>query len=411
MTRWYKHGAVLAAWFALALTAHAQTTIPSPVGAARMIEPLGYKPGPEPNLVPGPITPDVAPLGPPDCLSLSANHTSAFQCEQFTPECATYVSIGAQGYQRNGLPHLPIVFQEPNNIDVNTPPLVNPASLPVLGKLSDINPQMRWGPRVTIGYLECNQAVEFTGFWIGSHATGTTVTQQGTLLVPFNAPSQGFPLGFEGNNGLWLNADQVKTSFSSQLGSGELLYRSWSSGYNRVEWLFGLRYINQQESTSIYTNDEFFVRDLFGRFDRTRAATYTATSRNNIVAPQIGIEYSIPCPVDKLSWLWLTGMGKAAIGPNMVDRTFTLVRGDGLQGFRNTRSDIQLGQIYEVGLYVDIHLLDRVRIRGGYQALFLGGTSNAGTQIDFNLNTAGNRGVDYGTQVYHGPTIELQLLF
>jgi hypothetical protein len=411
MTRWNRHGAALAAWLGLVVAVQAQTSIPTPVGAARMIEPLGYKPDPPPNLVPGPVTPEMAPVGPPDCLSLNAHHTSAFQCENLPLECAPYASIGSQALQRNRLPHVPIVLQESSNIDTTAIPFGPLGSIPELMSLNNINPRMTWGPRVTVGYLEHDQAVEFTGYWLNSPTESRTVIEQGRLFVPFVAPTQGFPIGFEGNNGLWLNADLNRTYFTSQLGSAELNYRSWNSGINRCELILGLRYIHELETVGIYTNDELFVTDILGRSDPRKAATYTVTSRNNIIAGQVGGEYSFPCPVPLLAWMWFTAQGKAAFGPNLVDRTFSLRRGDGLQGFRATRSDVLFGQVYETGAYIDIHLLDRVRIRGGWQAMFLVGVSNAGSQIEFNLNAQGSRNVDYHTQFYHGPTIELQFLF
>src|SRR5690606_33284142 len=142
MTRWYKHAAFLVAWLGCSVMGHAQNEIPSPVGAARMVEPLGIpqppgpasQPGPFPNgappmpmppggphamghpgghghghkhgpmmqppLIPGPITPQMAPLGPPPSLSLPANHTSAFDREKCPPEEAFFASIGIQGLQR-----------------------------------------------------------------------------------------------------------------------------------------------------------------------------------------------------------------------------------------------------------------------------------------------------------------------
>src|SRR2546421_605123 len=65
MTRCWKHVAVLAAWLVLGVSARAQTGYPAPVGAARLDEPLRYTPEPSPALFPGPMTPAMAPTGPP----------------------------------------------------------------------------------------------------------------------------------------------------------------------------------------------------------------------------------------------------------------------------------------------------------------------------------------------------------
>src|SRR5262249_33087512 len=80
MSRWWKRGAVVAAWLGLGTAVPAQPPMyPSPVGATRMLEPLHYQPDcPPPSLVPGPLNPLMAPAGPPDTLNLPADHTNAF---------------------------------------------------------------------------------------------------------------------------------------------------------------------------------------------------------------------------------------------------------------------------------------------------------------------------------------------
>src|ERR1700722_19724683 len=100
MTRWWKGVAVFAAWLSLGVATEAQQETPTPVGAARMIEPLRYKPEPQPDLVPGPVTPLVAPPGPPDSLALPSGHSSAFQCENYTTESACFGSAGGFGLAR-----------------------------------------------------------------------------------------------------------------------------------------------------------------------------------------------------------------------------------------------------------------------------------------------------------------------
>src|SRR4051812_19161677 len=100
MTRWCKHVAVFAAWLGLAVAVQAQEGYPSPVGATRMPEPLRYDPEPQPALVPGPINPLIAPAGPPDSLSLPADHTSAFQLEHYPIEDRCYAHLGATALKR-----------------------------------------------------------------------------------------------------------------------------------------------------------------------------------------------------------------------------------------------------------------------------------------------------------------------
>ena len=411
MTRWFKHGGVLAAWLGLSLAAQAQQEIPSPVGAARMVEPLGYCPKPQPPLIPGPITPEMAPVGPPDCLSLPASHSSAFQCENYTPESGFYFSAGLQGLQRYRLPRLQTVFVE-NGPALDTTRVPSPpSSNPVAFDINSLHPRMHDGPRYTIGYLEQNWALEFTGYYLSPQTRGRTVTNAGRLLVPFNTPAQGVPLGFEGDNGLWLNADKVRNYYSNQIINGEFNYRSWNSAINHVELILGMRFLNLQETQGIFTNDDFFNVNTFGQSDPKRAATYTATARNNFVTAQFGGEYSTPVPFKYLGWLWFTGIGKVAAGPNFIERTFTLTRGDGFRGFKVSREDVNFGQIYELGAYADFHILERLRLRAGYQALWVVGVSDASSQVNFDLLHPAKRSAGYRSEFYSGPTLELQFLF
>jgi hypothetical protein len=410
MSRWYKHGGVLVAWLAMSLVAQAQQEIPSPVGAARMVEPLGYAAKPQPPLIPGPVTPEMAPLGPPDCLALPASHSSAFQCENYTMESACYASIGAQGLQRYKLPRLQTVFQESSSLDTTNVP-GPPSKVPVLQDLVAIHPDMHYGPRLTIGYLEGNQAFEISGYVMSPQSRGTTLIQAGQLLVPFSTPQSGVPLGFEGNNGLWLNADLVRTYYSNQIMNAEANYRLWNSAINHVELILGVRYFGLQEQVGIYTNDDFLNVNILGQSNPRLAATYTATTRNNMVNAQFGGEYSTPLPHKTFGWIWFTAIAKASAGPNFIERTFTLTRGDGFRGFKKIVDDVNFGQVYEGGLYVDFHALERLRFRIGYQALWVVGVSDAGYQVNYNLLNPTGRSVGYHSEFYHGPTFEMQFLF
>src|SRR5262245_43124383 len=86
-------GAVAPAW--------SQALAPTPIGPARMPEPVPC--APSQPLTTGPIAPLDAPPGPPPSLSLPANHSGAFQTECFPPEWAIYTHIGGMALQRQGL--------------------------------------------------------------------------------------------------------------------------------------------------------------------------------------------------------------------------------------------------------------------------------------------------------------------
>lgn len=426
MTKWWKHVALVAAWLALGATAKAQPGYPSPVGAARMVEPLRYTPQPQPDLVAGPITPQMAPVGPPSTLNLPADHNGAFQLENYPTESASFGSIGGMSLQRQKLTRLPIAFTDnqsrgrdtgivPTGIGTLPNGAFNvfqtvPALLPQAQNLNDVNPAWNSGGRLTIGYLFGNSAIELTGFYNPNSSSNATVTNQGRLFVPFGPLNQS-PLGFEGNNGLFLQADRVQTTFTSEIGSAELNYRTWDPGINRTELILGVRYFFSKERIDINTDDESSTRTIFGATDPTRLANYAVSTRNNLVAPQFGGEYSAPLPTQALSWIWLTLMAKGAVGPNFIETNRSLTRGDGLVGFTTSHSTVRISGLGEASGFVDFHLLDRVRLRAGYTALYGVNFSTAGSLVQYDLTSQTVGAKDHGSVFWHGPVAELQFLF
>ena len=69
------------------------------------------------------------------------------------------------------------------------------------------------------------------------------------------------------------------------------------------------------------------------------------------------------------------------------------------------------GQVYELNACLDFHLLERMRIRFGYQALWAVGVSTPATQFSFDLSNQGFRKADQGSAFWHGPIAELQFLW
>lgn len=411
MTRWYKHVAVCAAWLGLGTVALAQPGQPSPVGAARMVEPLRYTPNQPPmNLEPGPVNAMSAPVGPPPSLNLPADHTNAFPQDRFPPEAAFFASVGGIGLQRQKLTRLPIGFYDVNGGGIDTQ-LIPLGTLASILTLSDLTPQMNLGFKVTAGWIFGSEAIELTGFYQPHSGEFRDVLSPGRVHVPFGPPGV-FPIGFEGRDGLWNSADRLKVTFTNSVGNAEANYRMWSSGIATTELICGVRFFHNQERVDILTDDEFFVRDFYGKPDPLRQATYSVSSRTNHVGLQFGGEFSTPLPGGEAwSWIWLTASAKSSIGANFIERSFRLTRGDGLSAFDIHKNDVKFGSVNELAGFLDLHLLERVRFRGGYQAILGTGFSAAASQIDFNLTTQGSRKVDDGTIIWHGPVLEMQFLF
>jgi hypothetical protein len=423
MTRWWKGVAVAAAWLGLAVMGQAQVGLPSPVGAARMTEPLGYKPSPQPELVPGPLTPAVAPVGPPDCLSLPSTHTSAFQCENYSTESAWYGSLGGIGIARYQPGKLPIAYFDPESARVRAPlpgqpnrtimtdtGVVTQQTHQVALDLSAMHPDMAAGIRATIGYLFDADGVEVTGFYQPPSNNSRQVIAQNQLLLDF--PDGGrVPTGFEGDKGLWRQADLVKLSYQTSVASAEFNYRHWNTAINQLELILGVRYFYTNQRLNILTDDDFLTKNGFGASNPTLAATYAVNTRNNIVGVNMGSEFTQPCPIPCFGWVCFTGVGKVCLGPNIVQTNFNLSRGDGLGGFFVEKSSVNFGQVYELNGCVDLHLLERLRLRLGYMALWTVGTSEPSRQVDFNFSTQGQRKTDQSSSFWHGPIVELQFLW
>ncbi len=402
MTRWWMGLAVVAG---LVGQAAAQPPYqPSPVGAARMPEPIPCA-GPTPNLVPGPLSPSLAPPGPPDCLRLSRDHTSAFQCENFPPEDACFFHFGMQGLLRQKLGKGAVAILDPQNLDTGDFP---PPGSPVGQRFIDITPNMAYGFRGTVGLLWGSESFEVTGFYLFNRQSSTDLTQQGQLDVPF-AGNPRIPLGFEGDNNLWLQADRVRTTMSTTLWNAEANYRWSNPGFVDCDLLFGVRYMEFKDGLRIYTgDDDVTFLDINGRPDPTRQATYSVLTWNRILAPQLGFDMTCtPC-----CWLTLGASAKGAWGVDFNSTQFALTRGDGLEAFNIHRpGPTVFTHLYELNAFVEVHVTERCRIHGGYTALWLVDLPLAQDQLNFDLTAPLGKKDTHGSTFFHGPMVELQFLF
>ncbi|NBO91438.1 MAG: hypothetical protein EBV06_03845 [Planctomycetia bacterium] len=407
MKRWWKRMAVVAAWLGVGVAVHAQGFTAGPYGAARMPEPLRYNPGPTPDLVPGPLTPQIAPMGPPSELSLPASHSNAYPIEPYSTEAGWYTSLGASFLRRYRRDSGISVFQDDpnNNLDTGT---LSRNTLPPIANTRDVDPSYHLGGRFTLGYLLANQAWEFNGFYIPEADNRLQLGSQGRLALGFTGPNGSIPLGFEGNNGLWTQADRVVMTFQTVTASAEALYRLWNGGVNGTDLMIGFRYMHARERLSIFTDDEAFTTNEFGQSDPLRTATYTSQVQTNFYGLTAGGELSLPLWQNRV---WLTGIGKLAYGVNQVQRTLSLYRGDGFRGFDVSQEKWQFGQLYDLTLAFDIHLLEKARLRLGYQGLLLMGTTSPSSQINLDLSSPNSQPFGYRGLFYHGPQIEFQMLF
>jgi hypothetical protein len=403
MKKWYFTVALLAVVLCRPGTVLAQAShIPSAFGAARFPEPLPCGQACGPDMVPGPIDPSATPCVPCQGTEYPADHTSAFQCEEFVRDEHCYVDAGAVAWLRQKLGNgTPLVFFDPSNIKNG---LVSANNLPTVQNLDDIPQDWNVGPKLTVGYVWQNEQIEVTGWWIPSFKNNTFTQAPGMLDLPFHNP----PLGFEGDNGMFTHADQVVSTFKSNTWNGEINYRYTDAAIMDAQLILGIRYLDLYETLGIFVGDDDLTFPGPNGPDPTRQAYYQIQTHNRIIAPQIGFECGLPCT----PYFTFGINAKAAMGVNFAEVHTTLVRGDGLVGIDAKRNEVvPWAGIYEAGAFIDFNASDRIRIRVGYTGMFLVNVAPASDQIDFDLSHPQGHNDIHSTIFYHGPMAELQLLF
>jgi hypothetical protein len=269
---------------------------------------------------------------------------------------------------------------------------------------ADLGMSMALGVRGTVGYQYETDSVELTGFWLPNKTSRQPYEDPARIDVLFFG-SPAFPLGFSGNNNLWLQADKVRISLESAMGNMELNYRKATG--TGVEWIFGLRYIDLHERFSIFTDDDALTLSPEDA-DPTLVADYTVRTQNRIVGPQLGLECEWPIR----PWCMIGGLAKGMWGANFSSTHIQIIRGDNFQAPPGVRADVQFGHAYEASLFLDIMISDRCRLRGGYQVLWLVNVYEAHEQVDFNLTNITGRERTQGSSIfYHGPLIEIHVAF
>jgi hypothetical protein len=291
--------------------------------------------------------------------------------------------------------------RDPFNLDTGFPP---PRNAPLAQDFNDLEPNFAWGVRSTVGYFFGCGAVELSGYYIFENDSSVQTSEIGRLDSFFFNP----PLGFEGDNGMWLQDDIVRTRLKTAVGSAEANFRWWWGNAYNVSYTLGVRYLDLYERFSYFTgDDDLTVRDVNGNPDPTRQATYTSTAHNHIVAPQVGLEWNQPI----CEWLAFSVAAKGAWGVNFVDFDTRLKRGDGFVGFDGRSSDTTFSHLYELGVFADFRLMDNMRLRTGYNLLWAVDVAEAAEQYDYNLANHEGRRNEHGDIFYHGPSVELLLLF
>jgi hypothetical protein len=341
--------------------------------------------------------------------SLPAGLGNAWDAPPGPEPAALYGSIGYLGLQRQRLGHgAAAVFDTTSGgVDTGNPPA---PGAPEAADFHDLRMNWNNGFRATVGYHCDNQAFELSGFYLSQNTSAKTYADPGRLDSFFNVGGNftSAPLGFEGTNGLWLQADVMRLRLQTALGSGEANYRCWIGANSDLSWLIGIRYLDLYERFSFYTgDDDLTVLGPNGQPNPTTQATYSVTAHNQILAPQLGLEWNhaINC------WLAFTVTAKGAWGADFLTVDVNLKRGDGFAGPHNGRSQTLFSHLYETGFFLDFRLMDCARLRAGYNLMWVVDVAEALGQLDYDLSHTSGTTKNNQTIFYQGPSMELQFKF
>jgi hypothetical protein len=409
-------GALLAWCMAQGTAAWAQYL---PVGPAPqpVADPIPMAPSNKSPAVPGPMPAWMAPRGPSPDLCLPGDLPGAFPCDDdCVPEfCGLYIGGGALALDRGNLGKMPLAMHSVfNPAAYNSPEAMN---------ADQLSTSLTWGFRLTLGYCWGSGAMEVSGFNLTPDSSSIYVSAPGRptrfangAIIDPGVPSglasyfAGWPTGFEGNNGLWTQATAMKASYSTRFGGIEGNYRTWSPVAFGCEGIIGCRFLGLQEDFDFATLDEV------PRIDRPRTplygeglymATYQLRTRNHIIAPQLGFE----CTKQLCSFLsWGFGF-KGALGADIYTVESQMVRGDGLVGAQARRRGSCFTQVYEGNTFLNLCCWSCGHLRLSYDFMGLVGVPEIVDQIDFNLANQLSTIRTGGSIFYHGPMIELFILF
>ncbi len=321
--------------------------------------------------------------------------------------CFVYGGVGPIALQRQRMGNGVVAVADPG-LTVNVPGIPRnvdsgitpPPGAPTALVFGDTPSDYHWGVEATLGFQFGANAIELTGFYIGQQTDSRTFTAIGQYDLPFSAFRP--PLGFEGDNFLWLQADRVGLSLETRLASLELNYRRQCQPW--LELIFGARYVYQSERLGIFTDDG--VLESPPPIPALQA-TYEVNTINRIYGGQFGFEIQhFLLPGFALSF-----SDKNMIGYNHFSVDNRLFRGDGLTRPEGSFRGNEISGLVELDLMATWWLNEHMRLRFGYQALWLLHLPQAQQQVNFDPTTPLSEVNDKGSIFYQGPRLEFQLAF
>ena len=207
-----------------------------------------------------------------------------------------------------------------------------------------------------------------------------------TTLVPIGVDAS----SFEG-------APYQASRFRSRFDSLELLKKRW--GWDVISCSSGVRYIDISEEFELYS---IAPDDSIGHL--------TMDTQNKMIGFQLGVDLYYPVG----RWT-MEGNLKGSINGNRARGQFRLENGGPFPDFGtlygNDFSSVRLSTLVEFGYHVSYHISERVKIRGGYEVLWLYGVAAAVEQLrdgTLQVNTGTHAETDHAI-IYHGGTFGFEV--
>jgi hypothetical protein len=328
------------------------------------------------------------------------------------PPHYVFAGAGAMALRRQRLPQGPIALLEPVAMhDTNT--ITAPTSPEALD-FRDVPTAYDWGVSATFGYRWGPEAVEISGFFLPRQQTSASasfVGKEDVLFGAFPTPPP-FQVPTDVPTNPFLQNDIVQARLSTELGSVEANFRHQLN--DRLEAFVGMRYFSLLERFDIFT-DDLAVPDGggFGVIRRGLGvpgvqADYLISARSDLVGPQLGFLYE----QQLLPGFAISFLSKNMIGADFFSVQHTLTRVDtGQLGPGASRSGTQASGIIEIGAFASWWVNQHIRLRAGYQALWVINVPDASRNVSFNLNEPLGTPSDHSSIFFHGPTLDVELAF
>ncbi len=356
---------------------------PSPAGAYGVPAPYSMASCPPPPGGYGPPRPGVSFGSEPGCDT---------GCGKF------FVDFGWLMLKRNPYNTRPFVVADVSGFDTGNP--ADPTQVNLF-RLNDVGIPWNNGFQVNFGVQQEDVIYEFAGWYVPNRGAARFLSGEAGLSSFFVRP----PLGFEGNAGMWQQADTMRFDFRQNSASGAFnakIIGPCDCEEFRYSLLVGLRYVDLWERLD-YTVDDDAIR--FGSFPGT-IATLTYQTTNRLMGPQVGFDLNYAVN----SWFGIEAMGRLGFMTNLMTIRHTLTRGDGFQGFDTSIQRAEFTQLYETGVHLYLYS-GNMRLKGGYDFKWFVGTAKTDNQINFDLETQPTTFSTTGTLFFHGPSVSLEIFF